>query len=84
MKEEEKHQNMKLEDYGRFEEDGRVFRITRPDTPAPWINYIGNGRLMGQVSNAGGGYSYWVCPRDSRITRHRYNSLPWSRAGRYL
>ena len=84
MKEEEKHRNMKLEDYGRFEEGGRVFRITRPDTPAPWINYIGNGRLMGLVSNAGGGYSYWVCPRDSRITRHRYNSLPWDRPGRYL
>lgn len=75
---------MKLEDYGYFEDDGRVFRITRPDTPAPWINYIGNGRYMGLVSNAGGGYSYWVCPRDSRITRHRYNALPWDRPGRYL
>lgn len=75
---------MTLEDYGRFEEDGRVFRVTRPDTPAPWINYIGNGRLMGLVSNVGGGYAYWVCPRDSRITRHRYNSLPWDRPGRYL
>lgn len=75
---------MKLEDYGRFEDGGRIFRITRPDTPAPWINYIGNGRLMGLVSNAGGGYTYWVCPRDSRLTRHRYNSLPWDRPGRYL
>ncbi|MCC6485631.1 MAG: glycosyl transferase family 36 [Armatimonadetes bacterium] len=75
---------MKLEDYGHFEDNGRIFCITRPDTPAPWINYIGNGRLMGLVSNAGGGYTYWVCPRDSRLTRHRYNSLPWDRPGRYL
>ena len=75
---------MKLEDYGHFEDGGRIFCITRPDTPAPWINYIGNGRLMGLVSNVGGGYTYWVCPRDSRITRHRYNSLPWDRPGRYL
>lgn len=75
---------MKLEDYGHFEDDGRVFCITRPDTPAPWINYIGNGRLMGLVSHVAGGYTYWKCPRDSRITRHRYNALPWDRPGRYL
>lgn len=75
---------MKLEDYGHFEDGGGIFCITRPDTPAPWINYIGNGRLMGLVSNTGGGYTYWVCPRDSRITRHRYNALPWDRPGRYL
>lgn len=75
---------MRLEDYAEFEDGGRVFRIRRPDTPAPWINYIGNGRLMGLVSNVGGGYTYWMCPRDSRITRHRYNSLPWDRPGRYL
>jgi len=75
---------MSLQDYGLFEEGGRVFRITRPDTPAPWVNYIGNGRLMGLVSHTGGGYTYWRCPRDSRITRHRYNALPWDRPGRYL
>ncbi len=75
---------MRLVDYGRFEQEGRIFRITRPDTPAPWVNYIGNGRLMGLVSHVGGGYTYWRCPRDSRITRHRYNALPWDRPGRYV
>lgn len=75
---------MPLDNYGFFTEDGREFVITRPDTPAPWINYISNGRYTGLVSNTGGGFSYWVDPRDSRLTRFRYNSLPWDRPGRYV
>lgn len=75
---------MGLEKYGHFSSDGREFIITRPDTPAPWVNYISNGRYTGLVSNTGGGFSYWMDPRDSRITRFRYNSLPWDRPGRYV
>jgi len=75
---------MHLKDYGHFSENGREFIITRPDTPAPWVNYISNGRYTGLITNAGGGFSYWMDPRDSRITRWRYNSLPWDRPGRYV
>lgn len=75
---------MPLDDYGHFSPDGREFIITRPDTPAPWVNYISNGRYTGLVSNTGGGFSYWMDPRDSRITRFRYNCLPWDRPGRYV
>ncbi|MGC8863245.1 MAG: GH36-type glycosyl hydrolase domain-containing protein [Armatimonadota bacterium] len=75
---------MALDKYGYFTEDGTEFVITRPDTPAPWVNYISNGRYTGLVSNTGGGFSYWMDPRDSRITRFRYNCLPWDRPGRYV
>lgn len=75
---------MALDKYGYFDDDAREFVITRPDTPAPWVNYISNGRYTGLVSNTGGGFSYWMDPRDSRITRFRYNSLPWDRPGRYV
>ena len=75
---------MALDKYGYFSEDGKEFVITRPDTPAPWVNYISNGRYTGLVSNTGGGFSYYMDPRDSRITRFRYNSLPWDRPGRYV
>lgn len=75
---------MGLEEYGHFSEDGREFIITRPDTPAPWVNYMSNTRYTGLVTNSGGGYSFYVCPKDSRITRHRYNCLPWDRPGRYV
>lgn len=70
--------------YGHFSEDGLEFIITRPDTPQPWINYAVNGRYHALISNTGGGYSYYITPRDSRITRRRYNCLPEDRPGRYV
>ncbi len=75
---------MGLEKYGHFSDDGMEFIITRPDTPAPWVNYISNGRYTGLVSHTGGGFSYFTDPRDSRIMRFRYNCLPWDRPGRYV
>jgi len=36
--------------YGYVDEDAREFVITRPDTPTPWINYLGEGRYGGIVS----------------------------------
>lgn len=73
-----------MEKYGHFSEDGTEFIITRPDTPAPWVNYISNGRYSGLISHTGGGYSFYLSPKDSRITRWRYNSLPIDRPGRYV
>ena len=31
-------------DYGYFDPGAAEFVITRPDTPTPWINYLGEGR----------------------------------------
>ncbi|MBO7393359.1 MAG: glycosyl transferase family 36 [Abditibacteriota bacterium] len=74
----------KLSDYGYFDDERREFVITRPDTPAPWINYISNGKYTGLVSHTGGGFSYYIDPRDARISRLRYNSMPFDRPGRYV
>lgn len=74
----------KVNKYGYFTADGREFVITDPKTPAPWMNYIWNGRWAGLVSHTGGGYSFYLTPRDNRITRYRYNSLPWDQPGRYV
>ncbi|MDZ7293840.1 MAG: glycosyl transferase family 36 [candidate division KSB1 bacterium] len=73
-----------MQKYGAFSEDRKEFVITRPDTPRPWVNYISNGRYTGLVSHTGGGFSFCPSPRDDRITRWRYNSLPIDRPGRYL
>lgn len=73
-----------MQKYGTFSEDRKEFIITRPDTPRPWVNYISNGRYSGLVSHTGGGFSFCPSPRDDRITRWRYNSLPVDRPGRYL
>ena len=28
--------------YGHFDDERREYVITRPDTPLPWINYLGS------------------------------------------
>ncbi|AFY70316.1 glycosyltransferase 36 [Thalassoporum mexicanum PCC 7367] len=70
--------------YGYFSQDGREFIITDPRTPRPWFNYIWNGRYAGLISHTGGGFSFLDSPRDNRLTRMRYNCLPWDRPGRYV
>jgi cellobiose phosphorylase len=70
--------------YGQFSADDREYVITDPRTPRPWFNYMWNGHYTGLVSHTGGGFSFLDSPRDNRITRMRYNSLPWDRPGRYV
>ncbi len=70
--------------YGYFDEGAKEYVVTRPDTPTPWINYIGGGKYGGIVSNTGGGYSFHKDPQNRRITRYRYNSIPMDRPGRYV
>lgn len=70
--------------YGYFDTVNREYVITRPDTPTPWINYIGEGRYGGIISNTAGGYSFDRDPRNRRITRYRYNSIPEDQPGRYI
>ncbi len=70
--------------YGQFSKDNLEFVVTRPDTPAPWVNYTSNGEMTRLISNTGGGFAFYKTPRLHRITRHRYNSLPVDRPGHYL
>lgn len=70
--------------YGYFDTDRREYVITRPDTPTPWINYLGQGKYGGIVSNTGGGYSFDRDPRNRRVTRYRYNGIPVDQPGRYI
>jgi cellobiose phosphorylase len=70
--------------YGYFDRKNREYTVTRPDTPTPWINYIGSGKYGGIVSNTGGGYSFHKDPQNRRVTRYRYNSIPMDRPGRYV
>ncbi len=70
--------------YGYFDEKTGEYVITRPDTPTPWINYLGQGRYGGIISNTAGGYSFDRDPRNRRVTRYRYNSIPVDQPGRYI
>jgi cellobiose phosphorylase len=72
------------EKFGRFEDDAREYVISRPDTPLPWINYLGSEDYFGIISNTAGGYSFYRDARLRRLTRHRYNNAPLDLGGRYL
>ncbi len=70
--------------YGYFDDLNREYVITRPDTPLPWINYLGCQAYFGIISNTAGGYSFYRDARLRRLTRYRYNSAPLDSGGRYV
>jgi cellobiose phosphorylase len=70
--------------YGYFDDKNREYVITRPDTPLPWINYLGCQAYFGIVSNTAGGYSFYRDARLRRLTRYRYNNVPFDLGGRYI
>jgi len=73
-----------LVQYGHFDDQRREYVITQPDTPLPWINYLGSEDYFGLISNTAGGYSFFRDARLRRLTRYRYNGVPVDAGGRYL
>jgi cellobiose phosphorylase len=70
--------------YGRFDDKQREYIIERPDTPLPWINYLGCEDYFGIISNTAGGYSFYKDARLRRINRYRYYNVPLDSGGRYI
>jgi len=71
--------------FGYFDEEHREYVITAPDTPQPWYNYLLNDLgYCALVSHTGGGTSFYLSPRDRKILRYRFNSVPADRPGRWL
>ncbi|MBO4362708.1 MAG: glycosyl transferase [Paludibacteraceae bacterium] len=70
--------------YGFFDDHAREYAILTPETPYPWINYLGNERFFSLVSNTAGGYAFHTDARLRRLTRYRYNDIPLDTNGRYF
>jgi cellobiose phosphorylase len=70
--------------FGYFDDQHREYVITRPDTPLPWINYLGCEDHFGIISNTAGGYSFYKDARLRRLTRYRYNNAPLDSGGRCI
>ncbi|MCE9613884.1 MAG: hypothetical protein K8T26_06375 [Lentisphaerae bacterium] len=70
--------------YGHFEDATRSYVITDPVTPRPWINYLGNGRLLAFVSQNAGGMLWLHEPYTRRLTRYHVIPAPGDRPGFYL
>jgi cellobiose phosphorylase len=70
--------------FGFFDDAKREYVITTPQTPYPWINYLGTKDFFSLISNTAGGYSFYKDARLRRITRYRYNNVPLDNGGRYF
>ncbi len=68
--------------YGYFDDHAREYVITRPDTPAPWANYLGSPEYGALISNNAGGYSFVKSGANGRILRYVFNQF--DQPGRYI
>ena len=70
--------------FGHFDDVKKEYVIETPNTPYPWINYLGNESFFSMISNTCGGYSFYKDARLRRVTRFRYNNVPMDDGGRYF
>lgn len=70
--------------FGYFDDANREYVITTPKTPLPWINYLGCGDFFSLISNTCGGYTFYKDAKLLRLTRYRYNDVPYDTNGKYF
>lgn len=68
--------------YGYFDDKKREYVIDRPDTPSPWVNYLGSPEYGAIISNNAGGYSFARSGANGRILRYIFNQF--DQPGRYI
>ena len=68
--------------YGYFDDAAREYVIDRPDTPAPWVNYLGSPAYGAIISNNAGGYSFERSGANGRVLRYVFNQF--DQPGRYI
>ena len=70
--------------FGYFDDSNKEYVITTPRTPLPWINYLGSDSFFSLISNTCGGYTFYKDAKLLRMTRYRYNSVPYDNNGKYF
>lgn len=70
--------------FGFFDDINKEYVITTPETPLPWINYLGCENFFSLKSNTGGGYCFYKDAKLLRLTRYRYNNSPLDNNGHYI
>ena len=69
--------------FGYFDDIAKEYVITTPETPLPWINYLGSDAFFGLISNTGGGYCFYRDAKLRRLIRYRYNQASGDLGGRF-
>ena len=70
--------------FGYFDDINQEYVITTPKTPLPWINYLGCNEFFSLISNTCGGYTFYKDAKLLRLTRYRYNDIPYDGNGKYF
>ncbi|MBQ8260792.1 MAG: glycosyl transferase [Lachnospiraceae bacterium] len=70
--------------FGFFDDANQEYVITTPKTPLPWINYLGCNDFFTLISNTCGGYTFYKDAKLLRMTRYRYNDVPYDTNGKYF
>lgn len=70
--------------FGFFDDANQEYVITTPKTPLPWINYLGCNDFFTLISNTCGGYTFYKDAKLLRLTRYRYNDVPYDCNGKYF
>ena len=60
--------------YGHFDLEKKEYVITKPNTPAPWANYLGDPEYGAMISNNAEGYSFVKSGANGRLLRYRFNT----------
>ena len=68
--------------YGYFDDEKREYVVTNPQTPKPWVNYLGSPLYGAIISNNAGGYSFAKSGANGRILRYVFNNF--DQPGRYI
>ena len=66
---------MENKKYGHFDDAHREYVITDPQTPWPWINYLGNKDFFSLISQTAGGYSFYKDAKFRRRVEPRLEAL---------
>ena len=61
--------------YGYFDDVNREYVIDHPNTPKPWVNYLGSPEYGAIISNNAGGYSFAKSGANGRILRYVFNNF---------
>ena len=70
--------------FGFFDDAKQEYVIKTPKTPLPWINYLGCNDFFSLISNTCGGYTFYKDAKLLRLTRYRYNNVPYDNNGKYF
>jgi len=80
----DKRAQPKEKTFGHFDQENQEYVITNPNTPAPWINYLGLEKFFSLISHRAGGFSFYRDAARRRMLRKDFKDVPEDNRGRQI